>query len=97
MKVSAYICNFIIDVTCTYLYFQGPGIAPFPYTSLEWQLPQQWLVLQQKAMVHHQNLPSKVQRGNPKTFIRPVNERFRLIITPGPLLYQCELKVVVTI
>lgn len=52
-----------------YLYYQDPETALFLYTSLEWQSPQQQLVLQQKVMVHHQNLPSKVQRGNAKTLL----------------------------
>ena len=55
----------------TYLCYQGPETVPFPYTSLEWQSPQQQLVLQQKVTAHHQNLPSKVheQRGNAKTLL----------------------------
>ena len=47
-----------------YLDFQGPEIVPFPCISLEWQLPQQELVLQQKVRVNRQNLPTKVQRWN---------------------------------
>jgi len=54
------------SVVYPYLYYQDPETAPFPYTSHEWQSPQQQLVSQQKVMVHHQNLPSKVQNENAK-------------------------------